>query len=310
MSPGVPPAALRPGLRVIARWALSPRVGWEAMRRRADQAGRFPGPPRGTAIAPQLVGGVPCEELRPPSCADDARLLYLHGGGYVVGSPRSHRSLIARMAAGFGAPALAVDYRLAPEHPHPAALDDALAVWNALTEPAGPHGTGLRADRIAVAGDSAGAGLALALALSLRDAGRPLPAAIGLISPWLDLAADIDGVRGPAPRDLLLNRTLLRVWAGAHLSGGADPRDPLVSPLYADLAGLPPLVVHTTDDELIRADGRALVKRARAAGVAVSDEQLPDLWHDAHMTAALLAEPGGGAPLRMAWALRAHVPAG
>lgn len=310
MSPGLRPAALRPGLTVVARWTLSPRVGWVAMRRRVDQSGRFPGPPRGTVVAPQVVGGVPCEELRPPAGGDDdARLLYLHGGGYVVGSPRSHRSLIGRMAAGFGAPVLAVDYRLAPEHPHPAALHDVLAVWNALTELGGPAGTGLDADRIAVAGDSAGAGLALALALSLRDAGRPLPAALGLISPWLDLDADIGGVRAPAPRDLLLNRTLLRVWAGAYLRAGAAPSDPLVSPLYADLAGLPPLVVHTTDDELIRADGRALAQRARAAGVPVSTEELPDLWHDAHMSAALLAEPGGGAPLRMAGALRAHVPA-
>jgi len=294
---------------VVARWTLSPRVGWVAMRRRVDQSGRFPGPPRRTTITPRVVGGVPCEELRAPAGADDARLLYLHGGGYVVGSPRSHRSLIGRMAAGFGAPALAVGYRLAPEHPHPAALDDALAVWTALTESGGSAGTGLGADRIAVAGDSAGAGLALALALSLRDAGRPLPAALGLISPWLDLAADTSGVRAPAPRDLLLNRTLLRVWAGAYLRAGPGPRDPLVSPLYADLVGLPPLVIHTADDELIRADGRALAQRARAAGVPVTCEELPDLWHDAHMSAALLAEPGGGAPLRMARALRAHVPA-
>ena len=303
MSPGLPPAALRPGMSLVGRWALSPRIGWVAMRRRVDAVGRFPGPPRGTEITPRVIGGVPCEELRTPGAADDARMLYLHGGGYVVGSPRSHRSLIGRMAAGFGAPALAVDYRLSPEHPHPAALQDVRAVWDALT------GAGLSADRIAVAGDSAGGGLALALALSLRDDGRALPGAIGLISPWLDLAADTGAARAPAPHDVLLNRGLLRAFAGAHLAGGASPHDPLVSPLHADLAGLPPLVVHTTDAELIRADGRALAGRARAAGVPVTCEELPGLWHDAHMTAALLAEPGGGAPLRMAGALRAHVPA-
>jgi len=257
VSPRLPPAALRPGLAVVGRWALSPRIGWPEMRRRVDRSGRFPGPPRGTAIAPRVIGGVPCEELRSPAGADDARLLYLHGGGYTVGSPRSHRSLIGRMAAGFGAPVVAVDYRLAPEHPHPAALQDVLAVWDALTvtttatATAGPP---FAAARIAVAGDSAGGGLALALALSLRAAGRPLPAAIGLISPWLDLAADAGGARAPAPRDVLLNRGLLRAFAGAYLSAGASPRDPLVSPLYADLAGLSPLVVHSTDDELIRAE--------------------------------------------------------
>src|SRR5664279_2364714 len=195
MSPGLPPAALRPGLSLVGRWALSPRIGWVAMRRRVDDSGRFPGPPRGTEITPRVIGGVACEELCAPGAADDARLLYLHGGGYVVGSPRSHRSLIGRMASGFGALTLAVDYRLAPEHPHPAALQDVLAVWDALT------GAGISADRIAVAGDSAGGGLALALALTLRDAGRPLPGAIGLISPWLDLAADTGAVRAFAPRD-------------------------------------------------------------------------------------------------------------
>lgn len=307
MSPRLSPAALRPGAALTGRWALSPRVGWPTQRRRVDQAGRFPGPPPGTVVSARTVGGVPCEQLRPPGAADDALLLYLHGGGYVVGSPRSHRSLIGRMAAGFGAPALALHYRLAPEHPYPAALQDVLGVWAALTDP--PHGPAVGPVRIAVAGDSAGAGLALALALSLRDAGRPLPAAIGLISPWLDLAADTGGVRGPAPRDVMLSRGLLRAFASAYLSAGASPHDPLVSPLYADLAGLPPLVVHTTADELIRDDGLAVAQRAGDAAVPVTAEHLPDLWHDAHVSAALLTEPGGGAPLRMAGALRAHVPA-
>ena len=299
MTPGLPPALMRPGAALLGAWAFSPRADWATQRRRLDAAGRFPGPPRGTAVRVVTVGGVPCEELRPPHGDGDGRLMYLHGGGYVTGSPRSHRSIVGRMAAAFGAPALSVDYRLAPEHPYPAALDDALAAWSQLTGPGG-----VAPERVVVAGDSAGGALALALAVSLRDAGRPLPAAVGLIAPWLDLVADVGGVRGPSP-DVMINRGLLRAFASAYLSGGASPRDPLVSPLHAELAGLPPLVVHTTGDDLLRVDGLALVQRARDAGLEVVSEDIPGLWHDAHVSAALLAEPGAGAPLRMAGALRA-----
>ena len=299
---GLPPAGLRAGLHVVARWGLSPRVDWPTARRRVELAQRFPGPPRGTEVKPVMVGGVPAEQFTPPGVrASDALLVYFHGGGYVVGSPRTHRSLVGRMAGAFGAIALSVDYRLAPEHPHPAASDDARAVWRALTTEQGRE-----PGRIVLAGDSAGAGLALALALSLRDAGERLPAALGLISPWLDLTLDVERRRPPAPRDVVLTRGLQHAFAAAFLGAGA-PDDPAVSPLLGDLTGLPALVVHTGGDDLIRDDGKRLVARAQAAAVAVSHEELPGLWHDSHMQAALLSEPAGGAPLRMAGALRAHV---
>ncbi|MGH2867000.1 MAG: alpha/beta hydrolase [Solirubrobacteraceae bacterium] len=296
------PAALRASVHLAARWGLSPRVDWPTARRRLEAVQGFPGPPRGTGVRPIDVGGVAAEELRPPGEVDDHRVLvYFHGGGYVVGSPRTHRSLVGRMAGAFGGPALSVDYHLAPEHPCPAALNDARAVWRALIDE-----RGLDPARIVIAGDSAGGGLTLALALGLRDAGEPLPAALGLISPWLDLTLDADRRRSPAPREVTLTRGLLSAFAAAYLAGSpAD--DPSVSPLHGDLTGLPPLVVHTSGEELIRADGERLVGRARAAGLTVTHEELPDLWHDSHLSAALLAEPGGGAPLRMAGALRAHV---
>ncbi|HET9101913.1 MAG TPA: alpha/beta hydrolase [Solirubrobacteraceae bacterium] len=303
--PRLPPAAVRPSIALAGRWALSPRVDWPTRRRRVDAAQAWPGPPRGTAVTARTLGGVACEQLTPAGAAGDALLVFLHGGGYCVGSPRSHRALVGRMAQGFGAPGLAVDYRLAPEHPHPAALQDALAVWDALTEGA----QAIAPARIVVAGDSAGGGLALALALSLRDAGRPQPAALGLISPWLDLVADTANVRPPAPGDVLLSRGLLRAFAAAYLSGGASPRDPLVSPAHADPVSLAPLVIHTAGEELIRSDGLDFARRARDAGVAVTAEELPGLWHDVHLAAETLTEPAGGAPLRMAAALRAHVPA-
>jgi monoterpene epsilon-lactone hydrolase len=299
---GLAPAGLRPGLHIAARWALSPRVDWPTARRRVELAQRFPGAPSGTDVGHVTVGGVPAEEFTPPGVdAGDPLLVYFHGGGYVVGSPRTHRSLVGRIAGAFGGTALSVDYRLAPEHPHPAALDDARAVWRALTAEQGRE-----PGRIVVAGDSAGAGLTVALALSLRDAGERLPAALGLISPWLDLTLDVERRRPPAPRDVVLTRGLMYAFATAVL-GGAKADDPAVSPLLGDLTGLPALVVHTGGDDLIRADGDRLVARARAAGVAVSHEELPGLWHDSHMQAALLSEPAGGAPLRMAGALRAHL---
>ncbi|HEY1687766.1 MAG TPA: alpha/beta hydrolase [Solirubrobacteraceae bacterium] len=250
----------------------------------------------------KVLGTVMCEELRFRNGGEDPVLLYLHGGGYVVGSPRAYRTLAGTIVKVFGGRALVVDYRLAPEHPHPAALEDVQAVWFALTE-----GEGVPPQRIVVAGDSAGGGLALALSLSLRDAGSPQPAALGLISPWTDLVPDLAGARPAAPGEVLLTPELARRFASAYLAGGTEAEHPYVSPLYAELTGLPPLVVHTGERELIRADGERLVKRAHAAGVVVSHEQLSGLWHDSHLSAALLSGPAAGAPARMAATLRAHL---
>jgi acetyl esterase/lipase len=287
---------MAPSVHLLARWALSPRVDWPTARRRLELGLRFPPPPRGTRIRALNLGGVPCEEVRPAGALDDSRaLLYLHGGGYVVCSPRVYRPLVALAAAAFGARAISVDYRLAPEHPFPAALDDARAVLAGLDlDPA----------RVAVAGDSAGGGLTLALALSRRDAGEPLPAALGLIAPWVDLASDLRGERAPDPGDVLLNRGLLRRFARAYVPDGTPADAPLVSPLHADLTGLPPMVVQTSEHDLLRPDGEALVALARAAGVDVTHEQLPDYWHDPHISAMVLGEPAAGAPGRLGAELR------
>jgi monoterpene epsilon-lactone hydrolase len=242
------------------------------------------------------LGGVHCEEVRPRGELDDgSALVFFHGGGYAVCSAATHRAAVALIAAGFGARAIVVDYRLAPEYPHPAALDDARAVWAALE---------LAPERIAIAGDSAGGGLALALALALRDGGEPLPGALGLIAPWLDLTLDITGTRAPDSGDMLLSRGLLRRFAQAYLSGGTHADAPAVSPLFAELHGLPPLIVHTSEHDLLRPDGERLVARARSAGVSVEHEALPELWHDPHLSARVLGEPGGGAPARLGESLR------
>lgn len=160
---GIPPAALRPLVRALASWSFSPRVDWDTSRRRMERSLALL-PLRGVAVTETLLGGVSCEELRLRDGGDDPVLLYLHGGGYVIGSPRGYRALVASIGKVLGGRALVPGYRLAPEHPHPAALQDARAVWLALTGP-----NGVPPQRVVVVGDSAGGGLALALSLSLRD---------------------------------------------------------------------------------------------------------------------------------------------
>ncbi|MHB8691274.1 MAG: alpha/beta hydrolase [Solirubrobacteraceae bacterium] len=293
----LPTPVVAQSVRALGAIAFRPGLDWATSRKLIELGLKLPGPPRGTTIKSIEIGGVQCEEVRAPGATDDRRaLLYLHGGGYVVCSPRTHRVVTAAMAQAFGARMIVPDYRLAPEHPYPAALEDAQAVWHALTNELDPS-------HIAVAGDSAGAGLALALTLSLpKDA--PKPRALGLISPWLDATKDLDNSRPPAPKDYLLNPDLMYRFATAYIQNGADPSDPLISPLRGELDGLPPLVVHVAGNELLRADGDELAETARAQGIPVIHETLEGLWHDPHLSARLLPEPAHGAAGRMAAALR------
>lgn len=277
---------VRANLTVAARWMYSPRASWPQRRSRTDRVMRFPGAPRGTRVEQVELGGVPCERLAPAGAAPDGGLLYLHGGGFATGSPRGYRGAAARLAAAVGLTAVVPAYRLAPEHPHPAAWDDTAAVYAALAERGGP---------IAVAGDSAGGGLAIALALALRDAGRPLPAVIGAICPWADLRPDVSGTRPAAPREPVLSRGLLRAFASAYLTASSSADDPLVSPVLADLGGLPPIVVHSCSDDLLAPDAQALAARAAATGARLEHRIWDGLWHDVHMSAWAL--PGIGDPL-------------
>ncbi len=222
--------------------------------------------PRGEWILP--------EHARHPPRRGRA-LLYLHGGGYICGAPRSHRALTTRLAKKLNIPVFALDYRLAPEHPFPAALEDAETAYAWLLRE-----RGLRPDRIWLAGDSAGGGLALALLLRLKQKGLPMPAAAALFSPWADLA-----LRGASYRENIGHcawfmpaqmRMAARLYAG---SAALD--DALVSPLHGDLHGLPPLILHVSDSELLRDDALSLAGKARAAGVMVQCKQwhgLPHAW--------------------------------
>jgi monoterpene epsilon-lactone hydrolase len=203
----------------------------------------------------------------------DRVVLHLHGGAYVMGSARTHRGLAAALSRTSHAQVLLPDYRLAPEDLHPAALDDALAAYRWLVED-----RGFPPARIAVSGDSAGGGLGLSLLYAARDAGLPLPACYVGLSPWTDLAGTGGSLEELDDIDPWLSADLILPAARAY-AGTTALEDPLVSPLYGDLEGLPPMLIHVGSDEILRDDAVRLVERARAAGVDASLGLFPGLWH-------------------------------
>lgn len=230
-------------------------------------------PPEGVSVERVTLGGRPGERLTPEGPATDAVVLYLHGGGYCIGSLGSHRGLGGRLALAAGCPVVTLDYRLAPEHPFPAALDDATGAYGDLLA------TGVPAERIAIAGDSAGGGLTVAVLLALRSAGSPLPAAAACLSPWVDLTQSSDAYRRIGDRDPMVSKSGLDLMADAYL-GGADPRTELVSPLFAGhLEGLPPIRIEVGEDEALIDDSVGLAERLRSAGVDVSLTVWPEMIH-------------------------------
>ena len=243
------------------------------------EGARIPAP-RGVRYRPGSLGGIPGEWVESGSPAQEAgrtTLLYIHGGGFIACSPRTHRPITGWFAA-HGFRVFAPDYRLAPEHPFPAAVDDVIAAWHGL-QAAVPG-------QVVVAGDSAGGTLALALMLRLRDEGAVLPGAAALFSPGTDMAGTGASMQSNSRRDAMFRGDALRHLAAAYL-GGADPRTPLASPLYANLAGLPPLLIHVGEREVLRDDATRLADRARAAGVIVDLQVwpiVPHVWQFAHAT--------------------------
>ncbi len=266
-------------VRLGTRWFLKPggRRGTIAQARARLAAAQvlIPSPPAGAATQTVDAGGVGADRIVMPGSDRNRHVLYLHGGAYAVGSPSCYRHLTWRIAASARACVLAIDYRLAPEHPFPAALDDAVAAYRwLLAEGAAPR-------KLAIMGDSAGGGLTLAVLLKLRDDGLPLPAAAVALSPWTDLAATGASLARNARADPMLVAEMVP-WLARHYLAGADPRNPYASPLYGDPAGLPPTLFHVGSDEILHDDAVRMADKMRAAGCSVELEvwrRMPHVWH-------------------------------
>jgi epsilon-lactone hydrolase len=239
--------------------------------------------PAGLIREPREVNGVKAEWLSAPGALADRAVLYLHGGGYVLGSIDTHRELAARISEASGARCLVIDYRLGPEHRFPAAVDDAVAAYRFLLD------SGYSPAHLAIAGDSAGGGLTMATLVALRDAKLPLPATAVGLSPWVDLTGDSATMTSKAAVDPMVQRGPLLTLAG-HYLGKADPRAPLASPLFADLKGLPPLLIQVGESETLLDDSKSFSERARKAGVEVELEVWPEMIHVWQAFAALLPE--------------------
>jgi acetyl esterase/lipase len=277
----LPPGLMRLCVRQVGRRVHNPGLPWEVQRRRLDQVARGSPVPPGTNVAGRVLNGVRAEVVTASGVRPGRTILHFHGGGYCIGSPRTLRTWAAHLSAQAACRVVVPDYRLAPAHPHPAGLDDARAVLDALLREGAPAS-------IVVSGDSAGGGLALALTLALRDAGEDLPAGCMLASPWLDLSRDRRAVPGLVRRELVLTPDWLEACALAY-APRADWADPSVSPLLAGHGGLPPLLIQAASDELLAPDAERLAASASAAGTDVTYTRWPGMWHDFMLEPGLVA---------------------
>lgn len=237
---------------------------------------------RATRISPVDVDGIPGQWFVPEGAQTDRAVIYFHGGGYSVGSVRSHRDLVSRVAHGVGCPVLAVDYRLAPEHPFPAQIDDALVTLRWVEK------QGIPRRRIALSGESAGGGLTLSTLLELRDRGEPMPAAAVLISPWVDLEARSRSFRENRRYDFVTRRAMLaytKRFVRKH-----ELRHPKAAPIHAELHGLPPVLVQVGEVETLRDEGIELARKIERSGGQVELEVWTDMIHAFHVFAPLLPE--------------------
>jgi epsilon-lactone hydrolase len=252
------------------------------MRLDADARGRAVGLAADVTVQPVDANGVHAEWTSTPDADPSKAILYLHGGGYVICSLDSHRHLAAETGRASGARTLAIDYRLAPEHPFPAPIEDTVAAYRYLLA------SGLKPNGIALAGDSAGGGLVVGALLAIREAGLPLPACGWCISPWVDMEALGESFTDRAAADPTVQKATIQMMAQLYL-GGADPRHPHAAPLYGDLRGLPPLLIQVGAAETLLDDSVALARKAGAADVIVDLQIWPEMIHIWHIYFPMLA---------------------
>jgi monoterpene epsilon-lactone hydrolase len=267
----------------IIRERVSPEPqSIEEMRDEFEVNAKMFNVPEDVRCVPTRVNGLGAEWLV-PSGVEDRVILYLHGGGYVMGSIATHREMAARIAHAAAASALLVDYRLAPEHPFPAAVEDAVASSRWLRK------EGWAPSQTTVAGDSAGGGLTIATLVRLRDEGDPLPAAAVCLSPWVDMEGIGGSASTKADEDVIVQPEGIRFMAETYLAG-QDPRTPLAAPLYAELDGLPPVLIQVGTSEVLLDDANRLAERARSADVEVTLERWEGMFHVWHWFASILPE--------------------
>ena len=259
-----------------------------------DGVGEMGALPNGCFHEPVTLGGVKCERVVPQGAVAGRAILYLHGGGYVFGSPRSHRPMAARIAEAARSVAIAADYRLGPEHRFPAAVEDSVAVYRAMLE------TGSDPARLVVAGDSAGGGLALALALVLKAEALPQPAGLFVISPWVDLTQSGASFLTKAETDPVISKAGLDQNALLYM-GGLDPHDPLASPLFGDFEGVAPVLIQAGSEETLLSDSIAMADVLGRARVEVRLEVWPEMIHVFHAWSGPLQAARRAIRLAAAW---------
>jgi monoterpene epsilon-lactone hydrolase len=275
-------AVIKTRLREFAA-SIDPKASLEELRAIYDGFAALTAEPTGIIWTEVVAGGVPSIWADAGGGATDRVLQYVHGGGYMIGAAKYYRNLTGHLAKALGCRVLNVDYRLAPEQPHPAAVDDSTAAYKWLLD------QGIDPKHIAIAGDSAGGGLTMATLLNIKKQGLPMPAAAMPISPWIDMECTGESMSTRATVDLLVSSGMLKMMSEAFLQG-QDSKDPLAAPLHGDLRGLCPLYIQVGDEETLLDDSTRLAELASAAGVETRIDVFPEMQHVFQIAAGNMPE--------------------